>query len=48
MRRQSNQYLVTFEAAAENKSQLETVKIASTSRSMSIAAPDKVWVKANM
>jgi hypothetical protein len=48
MKRQSEQYLVSFMAGAENKSQLQPIKISSTEKSMSLAAPEKVWVKANM
>jgi hypothetical protein len=48
LKRQSEQYVLTFEAAAESKSGLQPIKVVSLVKKISIAAPDKVWVKANM
>jgi hypothetical protein len=48
LKRQSEQYVVTFEAGAEKKSGLQPMKISSTVRSISVAAPDKVFVKASL
>lgn len=48
LKRQSQQYILTFEAAAEKKSGLQPVKISSTGKKFSVAAPDKVYVKASL
>lgn len=48
IKRQNEQYIVTFEAAAEKKSELQPLKISSTKKGTSIAAPDKVYVKASL
>lgn len=48
LKRQNDQYIVTFEAGASKKSELEPLKISSTRHGLSIAAPDKVYVKASM
>jgi VWFA-related protein len=43
-----HQYLLTFEARPENKSGLQPVKITIPEKNASIAAPDKVFVRAGM
>jgi hypothetical protein len=43
-----HQFLLTFEAKPEQKSGLQPVKIAVTEKDASIAAPDKVFVRAGM
>ena len=48
LKRQAQQYVLTFESRAENKSGLQQVKITAAQRSFSIAAPDKVYVKASL
>jgi hypothetical protein len=48
LKRQGDQYIVTFGAGPENKSEFQPVKITSTLKGTSIAAPDKVFVKASM
>ncbi len=48
LKRQNDQYIVTFEAGAEKKSELQPLKISSTRKGISIAAPDKLYVKASL
>jgi hypothetical protein len=48
LKRQSEQYVVTFEARAEKKSGLQPVKIRAMAKGISLAAPDKVYVKAGL
>jgi len=48
LKRQNEQYIVTFSARAENKSGFEPLKIRATMKGMSLAAPDKVYVKASL
>ena len=48
LKRLTEQYVVTFEANAEKKAGLQPIKISSTQKGISIAAPDKVYVKASM
>ena len=48
MQQMQNQYLLTFEARPENKSGLQYVKIGVREKDASIAAPDKVFVRASM
>lgn len=43
-----NQYLLTFEARPEKKSGLQAVSVTIAEKDASIAAPDKVFVKAGM
>ncbi len=43
-----HQYLLTFEAKPENKSGLQPIKVRVTEKDASIAAADKVYVKAGM
>ncbi len=43
-----NQYLLTFEARPENKSGLQPIKVAVINKDASIAAPDKVFIRAGM
>jgi hypothetical protein len=47
-KRQNEQYVVTFEARAEKKSGLQPVQIRTLAKGMSLAAPDKVYVKAGL
>jgi len=48
LKRQSEQYVLTFEARPEKKSGMEAVKIRAASRGVSLAAPDKIYVKAGL
>ena len=48
LKRQNEQYILTFDARAEKKSGFESVKIRSAVKDMSLAAPDKVYVKAGL
>lgn len=48
LKRQQEQYVVSFEASAEKKAGLQQVKISATEKGTSVAAPDKVFVKASM
>jgi hypothetical protein len=48
LKRQSDQYVLTFEARAEKKSGLQAVKIRSAVKGISLAGPDKVFVKASL
>jgi len=48
LKRQNEQYILTFDARAENKSGLQPLKIRSTAKGLSLAAPDKVYVKASL
>ncbi len=43
-----NQYLLTFQARPENKSGLQPIRVAVINKDASIAAPDKVFVRAGM
>ncbi len=43
-----HQYILTFSAKAEKKSGMQPVKIAVTEKNASIAAPDRVFVKASL
>jgi hypothetical protein len=43
-----HQYLLTFEARPENKSGLQPVKVSIAEKDASIAAPDRVFVRAGM
>lgn len=43
-----NQYLLTFDARPEQKSGLQPLKVTVTEKDASIAAPDKVFVRAGM
>ncbi|MBV9306626.1 MAG: hypothetical protein JOZ45_10820, partial [Acidobacteriaceae bacterium] len=43
-----HQYILTFEAKPENKSGLQPVKVSIIEKDASIAAADKVYVKAGM
>ncbi len=43
-----NQYLLTFQARPENKSGLQPIRVAVVNKDASIAAPDKVFVRAGM
>ena len=48
LKRQSEQYVVTFDAEPEKKSGLQPIKISANVKGISIAAPDKVFVKASL
>jgi len=48
LKRQSQQYVLTFDARPEKKSGLQSVKIRSTEKGMSVAGPDKIYVKASL
>jgi len=48
LKRQNEQYILTFDAGAENKSGLQPLKIRSTVKGFSLAGPDKVYVKASL
>lgn len=48
LRRQGEQYVLTFDAKAEKKSGLQPVRITSNLKGFSIAAPDRVYVKASL
>ena len=48
LKRQSEQYVLQFEARAEKKSALYDVKIRSSVKGVSLTAPDKVFVKASL
>ena len=48
LKAQQNQYLLTFSAKPENKAGLQSVKISITNKDASIAAPDKIYVKASL
>ena len=43
-----NQYLLTFSAKPENKPELQPLKVSITEKDASIAAPDRVFVRAGM
>jgi VWFA-related protein len=43
-----NQYLLTFQARPENKSGLQPIRVAVVNKDASVAAPDKVFVRAGM
>lgn len=43
-----NQYLLTFQARPENKSGLQPIKVTVLNKDASVAAPDKVFVRASM
>ena len=43
-----NQYLLTFEARAEKKSGLQPVRISIIEKDATIAAPDRVYVRAEL
>jgi hypothetical protein len=46
--RLQNQYLLTFEARPEQKSGLQPIRVTAPEKDASIAAPDKVFVRASM
>jgi hypothetical protein len=48
LKRQSEQYVITFEAGAEKKSGLQPIKITSVIKGTSVAAPNQVYVKASL
>jgi hypothetical protein len=48
LKRQGQQYLLTFMAKAENKTGLQDVKISVKEKDASLAAPDRVLVKAGL
>jgi len=48
LKRQNEQYILTFDARAENKTGLQPLKIRTTVKGLSLAAPDKVYVKASL
>jgi hypothetical protein len=43
-----HQYVLTFEARPENKSGLQSIRVTVLNKDASIAAPDKVFVRAGM
>ena len=48
LKAQQSQYLLTFSAKPENKAGLQPVKISVNNKDASIAAPDKIFVKASL
>ncbi len=48
MRQMRNQYVLTFEARPEQKSGLQPIRVTVVNKDASIAAPDKVFVRASM
>lgn len=48
MMQMQNQYILTFEARPENKAGLQNIKVRINEKDASIAAPDKVYVRASM
>ena len=48
LKRQSEQYILTFDARAEKKSGLQPIKVRAAVKGTSLAAPEKVFVKAGL
>lgn len=48
MEAQQHQFLLTFLARPEKKSGLQPIKVSIDTKDASIAAPDKVYVKASL
>lgn len=48
LKRQNEQYILTFEAEAEKKGGLQPIKVSSMTKSLSVAAPEEVYVKPSL